>query len=428
MTTNEEEPVNRTARKQRPWAGALGWVSELGQSRGRRGHRIWASGLALAALTLSPPAAARPNTHAPAISTWDPRASSVVFGLGSSVSGDGGFTLASYNANFSSTNGILSAQFGVHYVTYKDSDTAPTARGVSAGGVALISLPLAERFENGVPRSSFAFYIGGVPTALFSGQLNFISVPLVLGVGLPFSPSPWVTFRPWVELSPGLNFDTHIQAIVTAEAVASAMDGTLTRDEVEDLVRQGLGITQETTVGKRAGLSFAIHLGQRVDFDSNLFIGAGHAGSVALSGALVFRWDSMVPGSRSERAPREDEDCAAIEARFRSCPAAQHSRWPSASAPNAPPPATPPAPAPGISGARSGLRPMPARQRPRSARPPAARGVTPNPDQQNAPVPQATPQTRRAAPPAPAPTVAAPAKKAKPDELPPLQAAPPRKQ
>jgi hypothetical protein len=382
--------------------------------------RLCASALAVAVLSLGSVADARPNTHAPAISTWDPRASSVVFGLGRSLGGDGGFTLASYNANFSSTNGILSAQFGVHYVTYQDSDAGPTARGVSAGGVALISLPLSERFENGVPRSSFAFYVGGVPTALFSGQLNFISVPLVLGVGLPLSPSPWVTFRPWVELSPGLNFDTHIQAIVTAEAVASAMDGTLTRDEVEDLVREGLGITRETTVGKRAGLSFSIHLGERVDFDSNLFIGAGHAGSVALTGALVFRWDAMVPGIRSRREPLDAEDCAAVEARFRSCAATQPSHWPSAAAPGSTPQR---APSPRSQKARTA--PAGARQRLRSSARPAL------PTQRNqltAPAPAPTTPARKSAPPAVTPRAPAPVQKPKLEELPPLQAAPARKQ
>src|SRR5690606_21342887 len=137
---------------------------------------------------------------------------------------------------------ILSAQFGAHYVTFEQDAAAPLARGVSAGGVALISLPLASRFDNGVPKSSFAFYIGGVPTAMFSGRLNFISVPLVLGVGLPFSPSPYVTFRPWVELSPGLNFDTRIDEVPARAAIQAAMDGTLTRDEVEDLIEEGLNI------------------------------------------------------------------------------------------------------------------------------------------------------------------------------------------
>jgi hypothetical protein len=257
-------------------------------------------------------AAARPNTHAPAVSTWDPRASSVVAGLGRAVSGDGSFSFTSYNANFSSTNGVLSAQFGVHYVTLESTRGAALARGVSAGGVALISLPLASRYDNGVPKSSFAFYIGGVPTAMFSGQLNFISVPLVLGVGLPLSPSPYITIRPWVELSPGLNFDTRIDAISTSAAVQAAMDGTLTRDEVEDLVEEGLNIDRATTVGKRAGLSLAVHLGERVDIDGNLMLGAGRPGALSLGAALVFRWDAMV---HNRGAPRPAPPRRAVAAR-----------------------------------------------------------------------------------------------------------------
>lgn len=361
-----------------------------------------------AALGASRAAQARPNTHAPSISTWDERASSVVLSLGRAVSGDGAFTFASYNANFSSTSGVLSAQFGVHYLTYQDTNDGPTARGVSAGGVALISLPLADRFANGVPGSSFAFYIGGVPTALFSGQLNFISVPLVLGVGLPFSPSPSVTFRPWVELSPGLNFDTRIQAVSTAAAVQAAMDGSLTREEVEALVEEGLDIQSETTVGKRAGLSFGVHLGERVDVDLNLLIGAGHSSAVSLAGGLVFRWDAMVPGVLTEGERLRGEDCAAVEARFRSCPGARPEQ-------------------------RSGLtprqpeRPSPASNAPASTRSEAARARPADARARPTPAPvRPASRWRRPAPSAAPAAAPAPAKKPAVQELPPLQAAPAR--
>jgi hypothetical protein len=367
-------------------------------------------------------ALALPNTHAPAVSTWDTRASSLVLGLGRAVSGDGRFTNLSFNANFSSTSGILSAQFGAHYVTFQQDDGGLTARGASASGVALISFPLAERHENGIPRSSFAFYIGGVPTALFSGQLNFISVPLVLGVGLPFSPAPSITFRPWVELSPGLNFDTRIQAISTEAAIAAAQDGSLTEDEVEDLVRQGLHIDRETTVGKRAGLSFAVHLGERVDFDLNLVIGAGHAGAVGLGGGLVVRWDAMVQGVRSDRERLERADCAAIAARFESC---RLERGPAApivprSAPAARPRSQSPTGAtrriPGArtkaAGANRPAAVSPARVQPPSTAQPARPGQT-----RKRPAPVPTEPAPQPAPQKPAPAV---------NELPPLQAAPPK--
>jgi hypothetical protein len=399
-----------------------------------------------AASSISLGAEARPNTHAPAISTWDPRASSVVFALGRSVSGEGSFTFTSYNANFSSTNGVLSAQFGVHYTTFKDTEDGPTARGVSAGGVALISLPLSSRFENGVPGSAFAFYIGGVPTAMFSGQLNFISVPLVLGVGLPFSPSEYVTFRPWVELSPGLNFDTRIQAISTDAAIQSAMDGTLTRQEVEALVDEGLNIQQQTTVGKRAGVSIGVHLGERVDFDANLMLGAGHQGALSLGAGLVLRWDRMVhelaPDRRdadrergSEDADAERESCEALAARYhRTC------RLRGAAAPRATPAMTTPSTTtPSTTRPRTApIRPKASRTRaaPQSSAPrapvpaplPRAPASSPQPAAApGAPAPSgsAAPATKKPPPAAPI-SPAPPAPRPNPGELPPLQAAPPR--
>jgi hypothetical protein len=392
-----------------------------------------------AALSVSLGAEARPNTHAPAVSTWDPRASSVVFAFGRALSGDGSFTFTSYNANFSSTNGVLSAQFGVHYTTFEQTDDAPTARGVSAGGVALISLPLSSRFDNGVPGSAFAFYIGGVPTAMFSGQLNFVSVPLVLGVGLPFSPSEYVTFRPWIELSPGLNFDTRIQEISTDEAIQSAMDGTLTREEVESLVEQGLNIQRQTTLGKRAGLSFALHLGERVDFDVNMMLGAGHAGALSLGAGLVLRWDAMVHalerdrsgadrerGGDADSSDAEPESCKALAARYHRLCRLRRA-----------------APAPGASPAAPRLRTAPTRPRgtrprePEPARAPQPRTATPPPSPAPSPpgappAPPAssgstTPTTKKPPPAAPVnPSMAPAVPRLKPGELPPLQAAPPR--
>jgi hypothetical protein len=394
-----------------------------------------------ALLSLATASHARPNTHAPAISTWDPRASSVVVGLGGAVSGDGAFAFKSYNANFSSSDGILSAQFGVHYVTFKDSDTAALARGVSAGGVALISLPLTPRFENGVPGTSFAFYVGGVPTAVFSGQLNYISVPLVLGVGLPYSPIEELTLRPWVELSPGLNFDTRIEAVATSEAVQSAMDGTLTRDEVEDLVKQGLKIDRETSVGKRVGISASGHLGERVDIDVNWMLGAGHAGAMSLGASLVVRWDAMV-GVSSARREEEDEDCDAIARRYHQhCPLRRPASAPAAPSGAAPVPSrvSPPSRrAPDARGRVSPMRPNAVRSRdsrwaPAPATPARSPSAAPasDPAQRAAPAPQPAPQPRpsatqkKAAPQATPQPTPAPARP-KPDALPPLQAAPPR--
>jgi hypothetical protein len=322
------------------------------------------------------------------------------------MTGAGAYRYISYSANFSSTSGVLSAQFGLHYMTLRSADDGPTAQGVSAGGVALLSFPLSDIFDNGVPRTSVAFYVGGVPTALISGELNFISIPLVLGVGLPYSPSPRFTFRPWLELSPGLNFDTRIQPVATAEAIQSAMDGTLTRDEVEDLVEQGLDIQRETTLGKRAGLSISTHLGERVDFDVNMMLGAGRGGALGMGAALVVRWDTLVRDLGRER--EAEEDCAALARRYhRSCPLRRPAATGAGSGAS-----TPPRRRAAVQGGRSQPVAPPARAA-RATRQPAASTTEP-----------ARPAGKKAPPP-PAVTPAA-APPARSDELPPLQAAPPR--
>lgn len=394
---------------------------------------VWGHGLrgvialCFGAVVFAPAAShARPNTHGPSISTWDARASSVVLGLTRAVSGTGAFSALSYNANFSSTNGVLSAQFGVHYLTYQNAEGAPVARGASAGGVALLSLPLSDRFENGVPRSSFAFYIGGVPTALYAGEENFVSVPLVLGVGVPFSPTPFITLRPWVELSPGLNFDTRIDvnAVSTDDAIQSAMDGTLTREEVEGLIEQGLDIQRETTLGRRAGLSASAHLGKRVDLDVSMMLGAGRPGALSLGAALVVRWDTLVHElGRGQRAPAsepaEAQSCAALAASYhRSCPRQRpptNSARPGASRrPAARHPAR-------STGSAAPARPVAA---PSPVTPPAPWASPPSPAPAASGTPSAKPATTRpsAGPPStPAPAPARPSA----DELPPLQAAPP---
>jgi hypothetical protein len=361
------------------------------------------------ALLVARGAAARPNTHAPAISTWDTRASNVAFGYQGALFGRTTSNVLSYSANFASTSGVLLAQFGLHYISYRRRDDEPIARGVSAGGVALFSFPLSERYTNGVPPSAVAFYVGGVPTALIAGRLNFLSVPAVIGVGVPLSPSPSVTLTPWLELSPGLNFDTRINEISTQEAIDAAIDGTLTQDEVEELVRQGLDAELETSLGARAGLSAAFHLGERVDLDADLSIGGG---AFSLGAGLVIRWDEIVPGVR----PPSYGSCADIDERARACRAARR----------LPPTQPAPTPAPRVSappGARPAavpLRRAPAATRPGTTRPqtdartkPAVRRAQPKP----VPTPQVSPR-RTTTPPAQAPAPS-------PDAFPPLKAAPP---
>jgi hypothetical protein len=385
----------------------------------------WAA-LVLALSCWPAPAQARPNTHAPAISTWDTRASNIMFGYHGALFGRTSTSVLSYSANFASTSGVLLAQFGLHYVSYQPRDSEPVARGVSAGGVALFNFPLAERYSNGVPPSAFAFYIGGVPTALISGRLNYLSVPGVLGVGVPLSPGPSVTLTPWIELSPGLNFDTRINEVSTDEAIDAALDGTLTEAEVEDLVRQGLDAKLTTSLGARAGLSAAFHLGERVDLNADLMLGGG---ALTFGGGLVIRWDEMVPGVR----PAAAFSCADIDERVRACRSRRGLERPHAPTPRMSPkpetaprrrarpssterrraPTTPRPPPPGTAthpgtlprssatGARPGTRPSTTSTRAPAKKPVPRPGTKPAPARTTAPAPSSS------------------------DAFPPLKAAPP---
>src|SRR6187551_2203622 len=87
-------------------------------------------------------AAATAGTHAPAVSTYDTRASSVVFGYRHGFSDAGSFNTFSYNANFTSTSGRLSAQFGIHYVNFKEAEADTRAHGVAGSGVAVLEFPI----------------------------------------------------------------------------------------------------------------------------------------------------------------------------------------------------------------------------------------------------------------------------------------------
>jgi hypothetical protein len=247
-------------------------------------------------------------------------------------------------------------------------------------------------------------------------------VPLVLGVGVPFSPTPYITFRPWLELSPGLNFDTRINvdAVSTQDAIQSAMDGTLTEDEVRDLVEQGLEIQRETTLGRRAGLSFSAHLGKRVDFDLNLMLGAGRPSALSFGAALVVRWDTLVHELEHDGDGHlaGEESCAAVAARYhRSC-SGKRPRTNPAGRPPASNPASDPrrrTPQPRVS--PGAVAPVVSESAPPSAPRPSPPSAAPS-----APGSTSARSAAKKPPSAPAPAPVPP----KTDALPPLQAAPPR--
>jgi hypothetical protein len=359
-------------------------------------------------LLLGQPAGALPGSHAPAISTYDTRASSVVLAYRHGSSDAGPFNSYSYNANFTSTSGKLSAQFGIHYLNFASKLNDATAHGVGASGVALFVFPVAGRYDNGVPKAAISFDVGAVPTVYVSSQRNYLTLPLVLGFGIPLSPHKAITFTPWFELAPSANLDTIFKPAninvgpkdvqYVPNPATGNIDVTLNQGALEAAVKKGVTVDYGFSVPMRAGLETGIHLGESADF--NLYtsistLGGGFSGTsvVSLGAGLVFRWDDIVPAVLPAERRLERESCDVVEARFRSCPnsrkwlspeqRARHSE-PQAAAPAVPSAPRPsPAPSP-VLGPAPALTPAPA---PRLSAPVPT------------PVPESQASPRQAAPP-----------------------------
>jgi hypothetical protein len=326
---------------------------------------ISASLLGLVAL-FGQAARALPGTHAPAISTYDTRASSIVFAYRHGYGDAGPFDTFSYNANFSSTTGKLSAQFGLHYVNYAPTNGDSKAHGVGASGVGLFVFPVAGRYDDGVPKAALSFDLGVVPTAYISGQRNFMTLPFVLGFGVPLSPARQLTLTPWFEIAPSVNLDTAFHsADITVDPSSVSYDPTtgkasLSSSAVQSAVQKGVSVDFAASVPMRSGLEAAFHLTQSADlnlYSSVATLGGGFSGAsvLTLGAGLVIRWDDIVPAVLPVERRLDREGCDAIEGRFRTCPNSrrwlspeQRSRLDStpASAPalRSLPPAQPPAP------------------------------------------------------------------------------------
>jgi hypothetical protein len=327
-------------------------------------------------------AGATAGTHAPAVSTYDTRASSVVFAYRHGFSDAGSFNTFSYNANFTSTSGRLSAQFGIHYVNFKQAEADARAHGVAGSGVAVLEFPIAGRFEDGVPKAAFALHLGGVPTAFISGQRNFLTVPFVLGFGLPVSPARFVTLTPWYELALSTNVDTIVRPEgVTLDASDVQIDpetGTASLKEgaVQTALSRGVTVDVGVSVPMRAGLDAAFHLGKTADI--NLYgmfstLGGAFSGeNVKTVGvSLLFRWDDIVPAVLPKPLVIEHESCELTERRFRACPNARSWLTPEQRGQS---PAPDPAPATNPSPTRSTPAPSSA-----PAAPPTPPAATPAP-------------------------------------------------
>ena len=316
----------------------------------------------------------------------------------------GGFNDVAYNANFSSTSGQLSAQFGLHYESFAAGHSEPTAHGLAGTATAVFELPITSRLDNGLPTVALGLYVGAAPTALISGSLNYVTIPAVLGAGLPVTPAKAVTFTPWFELSPSVNLDTEIHPYQFSPADAAAVVDpatgkvSLTQADVQNVVSKSVELKTGVAAGFRGGLDLALHLSDYVDFAGDFAVSS--AGSafkgptvVYVGGALVWRWDDIVPAVLPAERRLLRESCDDIESRFRTCPNSE--RW------KAPPsqPVSPPNGATNPAPFASPAPPAPA------APPPAAPAAAPRPTPSPArPAPAAAPTPAPPPPTTPQPT------------------------
>ena len=196
------------------------------------------------------------------VSTWDARASSVLLQYRHGFLSDGSLDAVNYNANFSSTSGKLSAQFGFHYQNLVEGDEA-TLHGLTGSGTAVFNLPLTRRFDNGLAMVALGLYVGSAPTILVSGSRNFLSVPFLFGVGVPVTPVKALSITPWFELSPGVNLDTVIKSFEFVPKIARLIDPSRAGEPHR---RRGARIVTDAasetsvTAGARAGLDLALHV------------------------------------------------------------------------------------------------------------------------------------------------------------------------
>jgi hypothetical protein len=361
---------------------------------------------AFAGLTaLAAGAHARPGTHPVVVSTWDARASSVVFGYRHGSLDGGSLNMLSYHANFSSTGGKLSSQFGLYYLNLSSDAGDPTAHGLSGSATAVFNLPVTRRFDNGLPLTAIDFYVGSAPTALISGERNYLTLPLTLGFGVPITPVKAISITPWFEFSPSVNLDTEIHDFhiapsdadkyVTVNQMTGEVKVDFTSSDVEDLIGQTVDLKTSAAIGARAGLDIALHASDYFDFTANVGLssfGSAFSGTqvLYLGGGLVWRWDDIVPAVLPAEKRLLHESCDDVELRFKSCPNSKNWRSPEETQRlYGPQPGANPATAPAVPSTAP------------AAAPPAPAAPTPSP----APAP-ASPNS--APPPAPPPSDAAP--------------------
>jgi len=275
---------------------------------------------------LSASAFARTGTQAPVVASFDPRASHVVANsLFAGTKGGGVLDFWGGSGGFSSSSGLVSIDFGLYALHYRESRNEKNEDGVSTTAAGLVSLPLSRRFASGVPELALSLYFGFAPSALLGGVSSSLALPAVIGIGPSFSEER-VTLTPWVEGVPTLNIDPKIRR----DAFSGNLVGSPAAQNLSDAqiaAAADRAVTHETTfgMGLRYGFTAEMRLSDEVDWNlviAGSFLGAAFASPAMIEGGtgITWRWDHV---ARAVLPPEErltGESCDAVEARFAACP------------------------------------------------------------------------------------------------------------
>lgn len=283
---------------------------------------------------------AKAGTHGRAVSSWDTTRSTVVFDYRHGFLLGGGFTnTIGYNANFTSTTGKLSSQFGLQYMNLAPDAVDSTLHGAVVSVIALYAFPFGKRYSNGLPKAAFSIYGGVVPTAIFNGEHNYVTFPFTLGLGLEINPIRQISIIPWVEGAPSANLDTiirydefqnrlsegsiddvKIEYGPNGEVVDVQVDNAVVDEILEDVVDLEFSVSFRL----RAGLSFVLNLGDRVDLQINgsiAQIGNDFSAkpTVFIGSALVFAWDDPPLAILPEEERTKSLSCKSVQSKYVTC-------------------------------------------------------------------------------------------------------------
>ncbi|MCP4805794.1 MAG: hypothetical protein GY884_10665, partial [Proteobacteria bacterium] len=155
------------------------------------------------------------------------------------------------------------------------------------------------RSDQGVPLVGLAPYFGPVPTVLVGGSQVLATLPLVAGIGVPWSPLGWLTVAASGEVAPAIDIDTVFKASQIEIEAGETDYVDLDEEEVADLVADAVELELGFSAAWRAGLNVEARLGRAaLDLRGGVgSLGSGDASQLVWSAGagLVMQWDRVVP-------------------------------------------------------------------------------------------------------------------------------------